>query len=940
MKRLLRLPGAESARVLLLIAAAVGVTLPYFTRWLTGGIDARWYAYMLKDFIDQERAGHFPVFIGQGWYAWNGAVHPFRSAPAFMYLAGIWDFATGRSLGVPWLQHLTMITSAIAGVLGFYAAAAALAPKRRPEAALLAVLYLWGGGWLTAIYWADAYMTYMAFAALPLVAYGNARSLLTGEGRGYGFLAVGLALTWMCHPPVAMLATLGTAILQGGAVLCGDFPRAQWRGALAGAALFAGLSAYYFAAMSELPGPRSGVDPLPLLGLALALAGLVRGLIRGRWAWLVLLVAGEALLRRVYPPWFWWMAAASVLALALAGTARWRRWFDPGSRACELLLLCLLAGAGLADALLGPARAGSDAPALRALQDNAAAGAGFVWPLPSIAHNQGDLRLGPGLWLVLILLGASFIRRRPLAVKLFFMAAVLPALGLVRIPWISDFLAASFPVDLQLICNFPFSLRLVPALSVLVAMGGAVWLATEPAEPPRFRPWLIGLLATGVAWAGAEAVGFAQRGWDTRSNAFLTQRNFRSENVVLDRYAYDLLPLPAYFSNGPTDPRLEVRLLDAAEKVAYGPEEAARLMEGEGRRVIRLTSRQDPTAAAWLMIEPGLTLQPGEHVLLRFDFDPGRDYSGYLILRSEHGYREYHLPDSGMAQAFGAGPGCSHVISLWNSGMEPEHYVLSMPRQPGNDLDAKGGLFATLTVSEYREWLSPARLEALDPLRVLVREARAGWLETERVYLPGYRATVDDQPAPVVSSPERLAMIPVPAGRHSIELRYVGTTRVWLAAALSLLAWSAAGLGLVWSWTRSCAPIRGIMESALFLRMMRFALVGATVMATFMALNWLFGHAFGKQAAFLLSYPPALGLHFYLNKRWTFGCDRSDTRRQVGEYLVMVAATFIVQWAVFTALTNWSTMPGWLAAGLANAAQMGITFVVMQRRIFAVRAES
>jgi putative flippase GtrA len=49
----------------------------------------------------------------------------------------------------------------------------------------------------------------------------------------------------------------------------------------------------------------------------------------------------------------------------------------------------------------------------------------------------------------------------------------------------------------------------------------------------------------------------------------------------------------------------------------------------------------------------------------------------------------------------------------------------------------------------------------------------------------------------------------------------------------------------------------------------------------------------------------------------------------------MVVVTFVIQWTVFTALTAWTPIPGWLAAAAANAAQMMVTFVAMQRKVFA-----
>lgn len=123
-------------------------------------------------------------------------------------------------------------------------------------------------------------------------------------------------------------------------------------------------------------------------------------------------------------------------------------------------------------------------------------------------------------------------------------------------------------------------------------------------------------------------------------------------------------------------------------------------------------------------------------------------------------------------------------------------------------------------------------------------------------------------------------------------------------------------------------------------RLVRFAIVGLTVMAFFMGLNAVLGHWFGAQAAFLISYVPALALHFTLNKFWTFGCRRTDAGRQLAEYLGMVAVTFVVQWCVFSFVHGTLGIRPWLAAGIANAAQMALSFVFMQVRIFGRRREA
>jgi uncharacterized membrane protein len=45
--------------------------------------------------------------------------------------------------------------------------------------------------------------------------------------------------------------------------------------------------------------------------------------------------------------------------------------------------------------------------------------------------------------------------------------------------------------------------------------------------------------------------------------------------------------------------------------------------------------------------------------------------------------------------------------------------------------------------------------------------------------------------------------------------------------------------------------------------------------------------------------------------------------------------TFVILWTVFIALTAWTPIPGWLAAAAANAAQIMVTVVALQRKVLA-----
>jgi putative flippase GtrA len=116
----------------------------------------------------------------------------------------------------------------------------------------------------------------------------------------------------------------------------------------------------------------------------------------------------------------------------------------------------------------------------------------------------------------------------------------------------------------------------------------------------------------------------------------------------------------------------------------------------------------------------------------------------------------------------------------------------------------------------------------------------------------------------------------------------------------------------------------------------RFACVGLTVACFFAGLNALFGRKFGlsPELAFFIAYPPALALHFLLNKIWTFGDRTSTTHNQLGEYLFSVAVTFLIQWPSFLFFQEWMGLRGWFAALLANLLQMSASFALLRWRVF------
>jgi hypothetical protein len=417
----------------------------------------------------------------------------------------------------------------------------------------------------------------------------------------------------------------------------------------------------------------------------------------------------------------------------------------------------------------------------------------YFEPLSPSVLGGGDMQPGWALWASGLAVGLAALRRRAVADQLLFGALILLLPLLLHWPGAGSFMFEYMPGPLVQMSGFTMDLRMMPIYSAMMAFAGLLFLRTSPQLIGAGRGrWVLGAaLLLMLLWSAWQGRLFVLRGWVATTTAVIQAREWRSENAVMDRFVYDLLPAPSYFSHGKMDPRLEIRLLDDHGNLIYGPPQMVAAMEAAGSETIQLRAESYPGAPNWLQLAPGLVLQPGEHRLLRFEFDPARRYVGHLIMQSESNYREYLMPASGLSRAFGAGAEHSRVISLWNSGDTPQHYQLQFILSPGHDL-AAGMPFATLTTCRYRPELAGFRLESLNPWRVQTNLPWSGQLETTRVFLPGYEVKVDGRrigASRVSASPDRLLQIAMPPGQHTVEVRFVGSTKLRMAGVISLVAW-------------------------------------------------------------------------------------------------------------------------------------------------------
>lgn len=237
----------EPLRLALAFAGSIGVTYPLLTNIEVGTGDSYWYASMVADFIRQWRAGIFPVFVGQSIFAFNGTPSPVRLAPYLQHVCGIMDFATGHVLSAPGVLNLLLFLSFLGGVLSAYACLVAIEARARWLALMIALLYLAAPAPLALLYTGNLYMSVCTLPYLPVVLLGLQRSDREPGVRSFLLLAVGMAALWICHPPIALWAT----VIVAGAQLPRLFSRPKLdvpflRAALVALGAFAVLTLFTF----------------------------------------------------------------------------------------------------------------------------------------------------------------------------------------------------------------------------------------------------------------------------------------------------------------------------------------------------------------------------------------------------------------------------------------------------------------------------------------------------------------------------------------------------------------------------------------------------------------------------------------------------------------------------------------------------------------------
>jgi hypothetical protein len=413
-------------------------------------------------------------------------------------------------------------------------------------------------------------------------------------------------------------------------------------------------------------------------------------------------------------------------------------------------------------------------------------------PLSDRAGQLSDLQLGYGLWLVFFGSLAAWVGSRHRELPILLASAGLLLILVLPIPGITSFLWNHIPAGIVRITYYWPMQRFYLIVAALLAAAGQIALTTP--TPRRARAQVVFAVALFLccSWSLWESRQFIRAASERTASEARTAMLQRPENILLMDHAYGLFAkVPAYFTNGVVDPRSQVRLF-AKDSGKLIPQSPGQIIQSGA-----LIGTVDANPGI-LDLSPILHISPGLRYELQFDF-PKEDIRGILQLVGHSLFREYSLPSSGEAQAFGSGPGNSRSVDLWTSDPSGDdvqiRFIPTLVGAKPSDF-ASFGLFALFELGSSPE---PVSVQSLVPFTADVRIETDTLVETPRVFMVGYRAAVDGHSAPVAESVQGLATISVLPGDHTVSLWFVGPALLRLSYWSAVCAWAAitliAGIG-------------------------------------------------------------------------------------------------------------------------------------------------
>jgi hypothetical protein len=533
--------------------------------------------------------------------------------------------------------------------------------------------------------------------------------------------------------------------------------------------------------------------PLAALGAAISVES-------PRFRWYALMAIGLAGAWLTHPPVAAWMSLACIMVAGMGLISRRPSLASLGSLTAATVLGLLLCGWALVSALtISP-----DNLVVTNIEANRSGMARAIWdvtsqvtwaallPVRKGGGTLGDFQLGYAGWGLLLVSLYGMIRYRQLAPAAMIVAIAFCLVLTFPVPWVHVTLWSLLPTGFSSLTNIWPMQRAYLVISALVLVLFGLCQAARARHLPahtsqRRRSYWASVIVCGLCgWTLWQSWQFIDRGLHDRSPSMdeTLRRHLPSNRTLLQ--AYYLLPLPDSYQFGPRDPQHELRFLSFAGAPTVlidnsAPSPNPRI---EASGTWRVTSR-DRTGR--LLLSPALVLAPGKRYRLHVEFlTPKLD--GLLILSGAKLYRELTLANTASKRGFGMLPGQSNSISLWSDlAAEERVEAILIPSDPTQLTTHEFARFCLEEVDP--EQLALRLLNLVPTMKCSVNAPAAGWLETPRSHISGYVAAVDGQTVFPRAGPDGLMLVPVPAGRHTVELIYRAPLLLRLAAWISIVTW-------------------------------------------------------------------------------------------------------------------------------------------------------
>src|SRR5207244_2173741 len=161
-------------------------------------------------------------------------------------------------------------------------------------------------------------------------------------------------------------------------------------------------------------------------------------------------------------------------------------------------------------------------------------------------------------------------------------------------------------------------------------------------------------------------------------------------------------------------------------------------------------------------------LQPGQVYLLAYPVAI-TDAEGVALITGAT-YREARLtPQTTLRYA-----------SVWTSQDRPVTASLQVVLACTVDSSACRASLGPIVLAAYTNADMTVRLRSITPYEASVSLPGAGFVETHRMFWPGYHASVNGASVAPADSSRGRVMIPVPAGDSTIDLDYQGTAEMYM----------------------------------------------------------------------------------------------------------------------------------------------------------------